>query len=129
MKELSSIQSHAWNVQYDFTDANLASNAGISFVAYLAKASGLVGLLEGLNGTLKKRRRGATEAQSVLSQVYLLAMSEGHLSDLDDARQDWVFRVLTGLGEMPGSCQYQNKNPQFCQLKFPSFAHSGNQPL
>ena len=57
MKELSSIQSHAWNVEYDFTNTKLTSNAGIWFVEYLAKASGLVGLLEGLNGTLKKRRR------------------------------------------------------------------------
>ena len=38
---------------------------------------------------------GATEAQSILSQVYLLLMGEGCLSDLDDARQDAVFRVLT----------------------------------
>ena len=41
MKELSSIQSHAWNVEYDFMDANLA------------KASGLVGLLERFHGSLK----------------------------------------------------------------------------
>ena len=103
MKELSSIQSHAWNVQYDFTDLMLTDEGGISFISHLAKASGLVGMLEGLNGTLKKRRRGATEAQSLLAQVYMLAKSKGHLSDLDDARQDPVFRVLTGLGEMPGS--------------------------
>ena len=81
----------------------LTNEVRISFISHLAKASGLVGLLDGLNSTLKKRRRGATEAQSLLSQVYMLAKSKGHLSDLDDARQDPVFRVLTGLGEMPDS--------------------------
>ena len=92
MKQLSSIQSHAWNVEYDFTDANITDCGDISLTAYLAKASGLVGMLESnMNGTLKTRRRGATEAQSILSQVYLLAKGDGHLSDLD--------------------CQCQNKNP------------------
>ena len=41
-----------------------------------------------------------TEAQSLLSQVYMLAKSKGHLADLDDARQDPVFRVLTGSRRM-----------------------------
>ena len=104
MKQMNSIQSRAQNVEYDFTDAKLTGCGGVSFTARLAKESGLCELLEKeLNGTLKMRCRGATEAQSILSQVYLLSMGEGHLSDLDDARQDDVFRVLSGLGEMPGS--------------------------
>lgn len=104
MKQLSIIQSHAWNVEYDFTDANITDCGGISLAAYLAKASGLVGMLESnMNSTLKARRRGATEAQSILSQVYLLAKGDGHLSDLDDASEDWVFQFLTGLGRIPGS--------------------------
>ena len=104
MKQMSSIQSRAGKVEYDFTDAKLTGCGGITFAAQLAKASGLCELLEKeLNGTLKMRRRGATEAQSILAQVYLLSMGEGHLSGLDDAREDDVFRVLTGLGEMPGS--------------------------
>ncbi len=104
MKQMSSIQSRVRKVEYDFTDAKLTGCGGVTFAAQLAKASGLCELLEKeLNGTLKKRRRGATEAQSILAQVYLLLTGEGHLSDLDDARRDGVFRVLTGLGELPGS--------------------------
>ena len=104
MKELNSIQHHACNVEYGFTDSSITDRGGITFPAYLAKASGLVELLASvMNGTLKTRRRGATEAQSILSQVYVLATGKGHLSDLDDAKADRVFRVLTGLGRMPGS--------------------------
>ena len=33
----------------------------------------------------------------------MLVKREGHLSDLDDTRQDPVFQVPTGLGEMRGS--------------------------
>ena len=67
-------------------------------MVYSVKTSGLVGLLKGLNGALKKRRRGVSEAQSLLAQVYLLVMKKGLLSDLEDARVELVFRVLTGLG-------------------------------
>ena len=101
---MNSVQSHAWNVEYDFTDAKLMINSGISFTTYLAKASSLVGILENLNGTLKKHLRGVTEAQNLSSHAYLLSMMmKGHLSDLDYARQDTVFRVLTGLGEVVDS--------------------------
>ena len=58
---------------------------------------------EGLNGELKKRCRDAPETRSLLLQVNMLAKREGHLSDLDDTRQDPVFQVPTGLGEMRGS--------------------------
>ena len=50
MKQMSSIQNHTWNVKYDFKDAALKSDGGISFVVYLAKLKDLFGLLEvGLN--------------------------------------------------------------------------------
>ena len=42
-------------------------------------------------------------AQSIWSQACLLLMKKGHLSDLDDAHPDLVFRVMTGLGYMPSS--------------------------
>ncbi len=75
MKQMSSIQSPARNVEYDFMDAKLTGCGGVSFATHLAKESGLCSLLEtGLNGTLKIRRRNATEAQSLMSQVYLLLM-------------------------------------------------------
>ena len=76
----------------------MTGKGGLSFAAYLTKTNALVGLLEGLNATLTKRRRDATKAKSKLSQVYLLAIGEGHLLDLDDAREDSASRVLTGLG-------------------------------
>ena len=40
----------------------------------------------------------------VLFTACLLSFGEGRLVKLDDARQDSVFLVLTGLGEMMGSC-------------------------
>ena len=61
-------------------------------MAFFAKASGLVGLLKGLNGTLKKHWRVATERECLLSQVYLLVTREGQFSNLYDARQTPVFR-------------------------------------
>ena len=66
----------------------MAGNGDVSFVAYLAKISDLGGLREGLNNTLKKRLRG------IWLQVYLLLMGKGHLSYMDDARQDSEFQVL-----------------------------------
>lgn len=60
MKQLSSMQSHAWKVEYDFTDLKLLKKDSISFLAYFSKASDLVGLLEYLNNTLKKRRCAPT---------------------------------------------------------------------
>ena len=58
---------------------------------------------DGLNGELKKRCRDAPETRSLLLQVNMLAKREGHWSDLDDSRQDPVFQVPTGLGEMQDS--------------------------
>ena len=51
----------------------LEVSGDISFVAYSVPVSGLVGLLESLNGTLNKRQRGATEAKKIWSQVNLLS--------------------------------------------------------
>ncbi len=58
MKQLSSIQSRVWDVEYDFMNAKLTGcGAG-------SEESGLSDLLErGLNGTLKMRRCDATDAQ------------------------------------------------------------------
>ena len=104
MKSMCSTQSRAWNVDYGYADLKLTKEGGVSFAARLAKESGLCELLETqMNGTLKVRRRGASEAQSILAQVYSLSMSKGHLSDLDDSRHNSVYRLLTGLGEMPCS--------------------------
>lgn len=47
MKQMSSIQSCAWNVEYDFTDAKLTGSGGISFAVNLTKSSGLIGLWRG----------------------------------------------------------------------------------
>ena len=46
MKQTSSIQSQAKNVEYDFTDANLTDIGGVSFAVRLMRESGLCGLLE-----------------------------------------------------------------------------------
>ena len=54
MNQVSSIQTYVCNFKYNFTDAKVTSNGDISFAAYLAKANGLVGLLESLNGTLNE---------------------------------------------------------------------------
>ena len=105
MNPVSSIQSHVWNVQYNITNTKLTSDGCISFATHLAKACVLVALLEDLSSTRKKHQRGEKEAQSFLSHIYLRAMKEGHLSDLDDVRQDLVFQVLTGLSEISGSCR------------------------
>ncbi len=70
----------------------------MSVTACLAKKIGPSSLLEmGLNSTLKVRRRGATAAYGTLSHVYLLSTGKGHMSVLDDARQDTVSRLLAGL--------------------------------
>ena len=82
------------NYYTNSTGAKLTNSSGISFVAFFAKASGLIGLLKGLNGTLKKHWRGATERERLFLQVYLLVTKEGHLWNLDDARQTPVFRLL-----------------------------------
>ena len=46
MKQTSSIQSSAWNVEYDFTDAKFTDFGGMSFAVRLIRKNGLCGLLK-----------------------------------------------------------------------------------
>ena len=50
---ISNIQIRAQNIKYELSSAKLTGKGGLSFVAYLAKTSGLVGVLEDLNSMLR----------------------------------------------------------------------------
>ena len=71
-KQTSNIQSRAWNVKY-IRDTKLEVSGDVSIAVYLVSVSGLVGLLESLNGTLNKCQCGVTEAQEIWSQAKLLS--------------------------------------------------------
>lgn len=120
----NNLQSHAWNVKYIFRDTKLEVSGDISSVAYLVPISGLVGLLESLNGTVNKgsvaRRRHSTE--NLVASEFTIE-GEEHLSDLDDPRRDSVVRLLTGLGEMPSSrrmgkfsCRFGSRSGQISRV-------------
>lgn len=87
-------------IDIDFTDAALVGTGGWSLLARMAQRTGL---LEGLSQQirLKRRRRGASDAEMLWSLIASLAAGNGALSDLDALRADLPGQTLLGLSETP----------------------------
>ena len=88
------------SVDIDFTDAQLTGQGGLTFLAQLARESGLLDPFA-QRICLKRRRRGASDAEMLWSLVASLASGNGALSDLDALRQDPVTAQLLGIDTVP----------------------------
>ncbi len=99
---MSRVQCRIPNVEIDFTDEKLTGHGGWVFLGRLFKELALGERLGEAVG-LKRRRRGASDAQMLLSLVASQVAGGGALSDVDVLREDAVGRTLLGLAEVPDS--------------------------
>lgn len=87
-------------IEINFTDAALTGTGGWSLLAQMAKRTGLLAAL-GDSIRLKRRRRGASDAEMLWSLIASLAAGNGALSDLDALRADSAGQALLGLSDVP----------------------------
>jgi hypothetical protein len=99
---MTKLSRRAPEIEVDFTDEALTAVGGSVFLSGMARRLGLEELLESALD-LKQRRRGASEAEMVLSAVYSLAAGDGALRDVDRLRADQPRIEALGLEEIPGS--------------------------
>ena len=87
-------------VEHEFTDARLTGFGGCSALALTAERPGLFGdLAEGVS--VKVRRHGASDGESLWALAASLPAGGGALSDLDALRADPAARRLLGLRHAP----------------------------
>ncbi|MCZ0943860.1 MAG: transposase [Gammaproteobacteria bacterium] len=99
---MDSVIPRPGKVEIGFTDDRLTGTGGAVFLAEAAKRLGLLPLLaEAVS--VKRRARGASDAETQWSLVASLASGGGALSDVDALRGDAVQRELLGLREAPSS--------------------------
>ncbi|NBD95058.1 MAG: IS1380 family transposase [Gammaproteobacteria bacterium] len=89
-------------VDVDFTDARLTHRGGWVFLGQAFNRLRL-GQRLGQALSLKRRRRGASDAEMLLSLVASQVAGGGALSDVDALRCDDTSRRLLGLSEVPDS--------------------------
>ena len=99
---MSRVQPRTPTVEIDFTDSRLTGQGGGVFLGQLFRHLGLARRFEEAIG-LKRRRRGASDAEMLLSLVASQVAGGGALSDVDALRTDKVGRTLLGLVEAPDS--------------------------
>lgn len=89
-------------IDVDFTDEQLTATAGLAFVGQLNKQLKLPQLLsEGVK--LKRRHRGSSDTQMLLSLIYSFCAGHGHLSDVDTLKADTTAQRILGLNQVPDS--------------------------
>lgn len=91
----------ARGIEIEFTDEVLTPLGGSVFVAGMAERLGLRRMLRRIG--VKRRRRGASDAEMLLSVVYNLAAGDGCLRDVDRLSQDQARLEALGLEQVPGS--------------------------
>lgn len=90
----------AEKIEIDFTDDQITTSAGSYFLAQMSSHLNLPRLLDdGLH--LKSRRRGASDAEMMLSLIYSLAQGDGAILDVDRLGADVPRRRLLGLEKVP----------------------------
>jgi hypothetical protein len=99
---MTSLQVNPAEIEIDFTDEKLTGHGGWVFLGRLFKRLRL-GKRIGETLRLKRRARGASDAQMLLSLVASQVAGGGALSDVDVLREDTVGRRLLGLEEVPDS--------------------------
>lgn len=87
-------------IEIEFTEERISGSAGSVFLSGVARK---MGLTEQLKETikLKKRARGATDTEMLLSLIYSLAQGDGAILDVDRLGQDSTRCDLLGLRTVP----------------------------
>lgn len=87
-------------IEIEFTEERITSSAGSIFLSAMADK---LGLSEQLKTAikLKKRARGASDVEMLLSLIYSLAQGDGAILDVDRLGQDEARRELLGLERVP----------------------------
>ena len=98
MKKLNNIPR---KVEINLTNSKINSNGGQYFISQIAKSSGLSSLLKSIK--LKKRKRGCSDKEMLLSLIYSLSCGQGNLSDVDKLKNNETSLRLLGLREAPDS--------------------------
>lgn len=99
---MSRISRSAPRIEIDVTEDQLTGRAGFTFLTEQAERFGLMAALRSAI-RIKKRHRGASDADMLWSLIASLAAGQGHLSDVDTLRCDPVARQLLALSEVPDS--------------------------
>ena len=92
---MESVVPRPGKVEIGFTDDRLTGTGGAAFVAEAARRLGLLPRLAAAV-SVKKRARGASDAETQWSLIASLAAGNGSLSDVDALRGDGVQRELLG---------------------------------
>lgn len=87
-------------LEIEFTDERITASAGSVFLAAMAEKLGLSSQLKAAV-KLKKRARGASDTEMLLSLIYSLAQGDGAILDVDRLGQDDTRRGLLGLQRVP----------------------------
>lgn len=97
---MTTIRPQPPRVEVDFTDARITAQGGLAFVGQLARELDLAPRL-GEAAALKRRRRGASDAEMLWSLVASQCTGSAALSDVDALRSDEVAQYLLGLEQVP----------------------------
>lgn len=87
-------------IEIDFTDERITASAGSVFLSGLAEKLGLDDEIRKAV-RLKKRARGASDEEMLLSLIYSLAQGDGAILDVDRLGQDMTRSDLLGLKTVP----------------------------
>ena len=99
---MSTIIPNPPKIDIDLTDAQLTGQSGWALLSHAARR---LGLLKGLGRAIciKRRDRGASDAEMLWSLIASLAAGNGARSDVDALRADAVGCRLLGLRRAPSS--------------------------
>lgn len=99
---MTNITPKPGKIEIDFTDEAITPLAGSLFLSRAAEGLGLPEILRS-DVRLKKRNRGADDAQMLLSMIYSMAGGDGAISDVERIRADEPRRIALGLSTSPAS--------------------------
>jgi hypothetical protein len=90
----------ASKIEIDFTEEQISPSAGSIFLSGIAEKTGL---REELDAAIKvkKRARGSSDTEMLLSLIYSLAQGDGALLDVDRLGHDQTRCQLLGLEKVP----------------------------
>jgi hypothetical protein len=90
----------ASKIEIDFTEEQISPSAGSIFLSGIAEKTGLREEL-GAAIKVKKRARGSSDTEMLLSLIYSLAQGDGALLDVDRLGHDQTRCQLLGLEKVP----------------------------
>ena len=97
----ASLEKKFKKVEIDFTDDLITASGGSYFLSQMVRQMGLKKHLCGVK--VKRRQRGVSDADTLLSLIYCLAQGDGFLSDVDRLGADAVRGGMLDLEGIPDS--------------------------